>query len=137
MPRRNMNGERPDVYMEIQRVNGTLRIEGVRELSAANAQRFRDAVTAAIEPGFDVIEVDLSQTGYVDSCGLGALVWLYKLAESRNGEERAVVRLADPQPAVQQVIELTRMHHLFEIVLRNGERPVNFPLRAAAPLPAA
>jgi anti-anti-sigma regulatory factor len=29
-------------------------------------------------------------------------------------------RLLNPQPPVQQIFELTRMHHLFEIVQRSG-----------------
>ena len=32
------------------------------------------------------IDVDLSQTTFLDSCGLGTLVALYKTACSRNGD---------------------------------------------------
>jgi hypothetical protein len=35
-----------------------------------------------------------------------------------------VLRLLNPTPPVQQMFELTRMHHLFEIVRRNEEPAV-------------
>jgi len=48
----------------------------------------------------------------VDSCGLGALVALHKTAAARGG----VLRLINPTPPVQQILELTRMHRIFEII---------------------
>lgn len=108
--------------MQIQRHNGTLSVNGVRELSAANARSFRNEVCAALSAGLKTIEIELSQADHVDSCGLGALVSLYKAANdwSRNGDTVAV-RLLNPQPPVQQVFELTRMHLMFEIVLEQSK----------------
>jgi anti-sigma B factor antagonist len=60
------------------------------------------------------IESDLSQTMFLDSCGLGALISLHKTTCSRNG----LVRLINPTPPVQQILELTRMHRIFELVKR-------------------
>lgn len=105
--------------METQRKNGALRLSGIRELSAANARSFRLSVGAMLLPGLETIEIDLSQTRSVDACGLGALVSLYKTAvENRDG---VIIRLVDPAPAVRQMIELTRMHHLFEIKFSQDE----------------
>jgi anti-sigma B factor antagonist len=58
------------------------------------------------------IEIDLSQTRFVDSCGLGALIALHKTACDRKGW----MRLVNPTPAVQQILELTRLHRILEIV---------------------
>jgi anti-sigma B factor antagonist len=107
--------------MEIQLHDQTLNIRGLRELCAANARSIRDALCAAVAPGIATIEVDLSQLSFVDGCGLGALAALHRSASEQDNHINPVVRLLNPQPAVQQVIELTRMHHLFEIVSRNGE----------------
>ena len=107
--------------MEIHRQNGTLNVNGLRELSAANARSFRNEVCAVLAPELKSIEIDLSQASIVDSCGLGALVSLYKAANEHNRNGGVTVRLLNPQPPVQQVFELTRMHHLFEIVQKNGE----------------
>src|SRR5882672_4348937 len=107
--------------MEIQRQNGSLSVTGVRELSAANARSFRNEVCAVLAPGLKTIEIDLSQAGFVDSCGLGALISLYKAANEMNRQGSVRVRLLNLQPPVQQVFELTRMHHLFEIVPHHGK----------------
>lgn len=107
--------------MKIQQHSRTLKIAGLRELSAANAHSFRDEAAAALDPELEAVEIDFSETGLVDSCGLGALVSLYKAANHVNNNGGVTMRLVNPLPPVQQVFELTRMHHLFEIVRRNGE----------------
>jgi anti-sigma B factor antagonist len=106
--------------MNIERQNGTLNITGLRELCATNARSFRKEISAALYPELKTIQIDLSQAGFVDSSGLGALVSLYKAANQGNHNGGVTVRLLHPPTPVQQVFELTRAHHLFEIVLRNG-----------------
>jgi anti-sigma B factor antagonist len=100
--------------MKAQICGDTLTISGLKELGASNANSFRDHARAALTPAQKVIEIDLSETMFVDSCGLGALISLHKLACTRNGQ----VRLLSPTPPVQQILELTRMHRLFEIITR-------------------
>src|SRR5437773_10823024 len=98
--------------MKMQIQGDTLQISELNELGAANSNKFRDQARAALNDGQKNIEVDLSQTTFLDSCGLGALIALHKTACSRQG----TVRLLHPMPAVQQILELTRMHQIFEIV---------------------
>jgi len=98
--------------MKLQTTGNTLRISAVKELSATTANSFRDEARRAFEEGQLNIEVDLSQTATVDSCGLGALVGLHKTAAARGG----TLRLLNPNPAVQQILELTRMHRIFEVI---------------------
>ena len=97
--------------MRSQVVGDTLRILGVTQLAAANANAFRDWVREAFAETQKNIEIDLSETAFLDSCGLGALVELHKTACGRAGK----VRLLNPQPPVQQILELTRMNQIFEI----------------------
>src|SRR5438445_6827808 len=104
--------------MDIQRHNGTLSVSAVRELTAANARALRHEVCARLEPELRLIEIDLSQSTVVDSCGLAALVSVFKEANEKNDNGGIAVRLLNPQPAVRQMLELTRLHHLFEIVER-------------------
>jgi len=106
--------------MKIQRQNGTLTIGDILELSAVNARPFRNEICAAFSPGLKTVEIDLSQISFMDSCGVGALVSLYKAANDQGEKETVAVRLLNPQPPVRQVLELTRMHHIFEIVTHNG-----------------
>jgi anti-sigma B factor antagonist len=98
--------------MKVQADGETLNISGIKELGAANSQSFRDQVRGAMTDTHRNIEIDLSQTMFVDSCGLGALISLHKTTCSRSG----VVRLLNPTPPVQQILELTRMHRIFDIV---------------------
>jgi anti-anti-sigma factor len=107
--------------MQIQQTEHTLHIRGLCELNAVNAHAVRDALCAAIVPGLHAIEIDLSQLHFVDGCGLGALAALYRTATEADAADAPVIRLINPQPAVQQVIELTRLHHLFEITSRPEE----------------
>jgi anti-sigma B factor antagonist len=98
--------------MKMETQGNTLRIVAVKELGATNANAFRDWVRKALADGLRNIEIDLSQTTFLDSCGLGALVALHKTVCGRHGQ----LRLLHPQPPVLQILELTRMHRLFEIV---------------------
>ena len=90
----------------------TLRIYGVQELGAAHANEFRDEARRALNNGLKNVEVDLSETTFLDSSGLGALIALHKTACSRGGG----LRLLNPLPSVLQILELTRMHRIFDIV---------------------
>src|SRR5947208_17159351 len=74
--------------IKVQILGDTLNIEGVKELSAANANSFRDQVRGALAERSKNIDVDLSQTLFLDSCGLGALISFHKTARTRNGTRR-------------------------------------------------
>jgi anti-sigma B factor antagonist len=92
-----------------------LRVTGPDELNAANATPFRDQVRSALRDEHSQIDLDFSTTRFVDSSGLGALISLHKAMCGRQGR----VRVVNPTPQVQQILELTRMHRLFEIVTGN------------------
>jgi len=98
--------------MKIQNDGETLRVSEIPELGAVASTSFRDQVRSALKEGQKNIEVDLSQTTFIDSCGLGALIALHKTACSQKG----TVRLLNPRPPVQQILDLTRMHHIFQII---------------------
>jgi anti-sigma B factor antagonist len=98
--------------MKMEANGETLKVSGIKELGAANSQNFRDTVKGAMNEVHKNIQIDLSETTFVDSCGLGALISLHKTTCNRNG----IVRLMNPTPPVQQILELTRMHRIFEII---------------------
>ena len=87
-------------------------VSELSELGAANSNGFRDWVRSCLNEAQKNVEVDLSATDFIDSCGLGALIAIHKTATSRHG----TVRLVHPRPQVNQILELTRMHHIFDIV---------------------
>lgn len=101
--------------MEINRQNKTLSVTGLRELNSANAHSFHSSVATALSLDLQTIEIDLSQTQTVDGAGLGALVALFETANQQRKQDGVAIRLSNPRPSVQQIIELARLHHLFEV----------------------
>lgn len=99
--------------MRIQTPNPqTLEVTGLVELVAANAGQVRDAIRAALKPEQTRLHLDLSSMTFLDSSGLGALISLHKSLRAQNG----AVYLIKPAPSVNQILELTRLHRVFEVV---------------------
>ena len=84
--------------MKIENQGQCLKISEIVELTAVNSAHFRDEVFSA---------------RFMDSSGLGALFALYRATGQREG---VVLRLLNPMPEIQQLLELTQMQLLFEIV---------------------
>jgi anti-sigma B factor antagonist len=87
-------------------------VTGLLELVAANAAQVRDEIRAALPAATVNLDLDLSALTFLDSSGLGTLISLHKTLRSRNG----TVRLLKPAANVLQILELTRLHRVFEIV---------------------
>jgi anti-anti-sigma factor len=98
--------------MKFQPHANTLEVSGLTELNATNAGAFRDATRAALTDATTVVDVDLSLARFLDSSGLGALIALQKTLAGRGGR----VRLLNPTATTQQILELTRLHRILEIV---------------------
>jgi anti-sigma B factor antagonist len=101
--------------MKIANQGACFTISDLPELTAVNSTHFREEIRAALPESPVTVEVDLSDTRFVDSSGLGALFALYRAA-SQGGA--ATLRLLNPKPEIQQLLELTQMQQLFEIVQR-------------------
>ena len=115
--------------METTESGTVLTVAGLEELTAANADQFRNQVCAALD-GHTVVEIDLSRTKTMDCAGLGALIAVRHLTCCRNGG----VRLLGLTQAVQRLFDVVRAGCLFDIV--NVEAPENPSLgRSSASLP--
>ena len=101
--------------MKVENLGTCLCISEIAELTAVNSASFRDQVSAALPTAPAVIEIDLSETRFVDSSGLGALFALYRATAQRNA---VTLRLLNPRPEIRQLLELTQMQQLFEITAR-------------------
>src|SRR3954463_8523871 len=101
--------------MKIQNDGEKMRISDISELTAVNSGAFREEVRAALPESPELIEIDLSQTRFLDSSGLGALFALYR---STRQAKDVTLRLLNPTREVQQLLELTQMQQLFEISRR-------------------
>ena len=105
--------------MNIEETPEGIRITGLRELDDAQAGALIDGVRAALPAAPRVIEFDLSRLPAIDASGVGVLLEAHE-AVTRHGLA-PVWRLLNPAPAVRQLLELVRLHHVFEIVPPRGE----------------
>ena len=80
-------------------------------LTMAHAASHRHAIRDVIDGGHNRLVMDMSAVEFVDSSGLSVLVSALKAARSAEGD----IVISGPTLEVQALIELTRLHHLFEI----------------------
>ena len=81
------------------------------QLIVGNREALKQAVLGALEGGERRFRFDFSQTGYIDSSGLGVLVALSKKVRERGGE----MRLANLNDDLKTLFELTKLDTLFQI----------------------
>ena len=84
-------------------------VEG--QLIVGNRQELKQKVLDELEKGERKFLIDFTQTGYIDSSGLGVLVSLSKKIREHGGE----LRLADLNDDLQTLFELTKLDTLFQI----------------------
>lgn len=81
------------------------------KLVMSNAEAMRESLAALVDQGNRRIVIDLRLVGFVDSSGLAVLIALFK----RLSREQGQLVLLHPQNNVRALIELTRLHQLFDI----------------------
>ena len=86
-----------------------VKVEG--QLIVGNRQELKELVFAALDQGERRILIDFSQTGYIDSSGLGALVSISKRVREAGGE----LRLSGLNEDLRSLFELTKLDTLFAI----------------------
>ncbi|CAN5297721.1 STAS domain-containing protein [soil metagenome] len=97
-----------------QQSDGVIAITvGEKRLESGNVERFREAIEEACPARPGPVVVDLTAVEMIDSSGIGALLAVYK----RQAETGGRVILRGVQPAVVSVIELLRLHRVFDLEL--------------------
>lgn len=86
-----------------------LALEG--RLDASSAEDFKNGVQELIRDGRVNIVVDLGAVNFLDSSGLGSLVAALRSVNKLDGD----IKLASLQEPVRLIIELTRLHRVFDI----------------------
>ncbi|KNC15042.1 anti-sigma factor antagonist [Arthrobacter sp. RIT-PI-e] len=77
-------------------------------LNMVAAPKLREVIDGVVGAGAKRIVVNLADTSFMDSSGLGALIGCLKLARQSGGD----LRIAAVQPQVNMVLELTSMHRV-------------------------
>ena len=80
-----------------------------KRLDAVIAASFRDALVERIDQGQRNIVLDMAQVSFMDSSGLGAVVFILK-----HLGDKGRLRICRVTPAVMAVLKLTRMDRVFK-----------------------
>lgn len=90
-------------------------------LDAGNSKAFKNDVAPLLTRGARVV-LDLSQVKFVDSSGLGAMLYCLRQLTSVEGD----LKLCGMTKSVRALFELVRMHRVFEIFNTRDEAADSF-----------
>ena len=95
-----------DIEQTSQGSTAVLRLDG--RLNLVSAPTLRSSIDSVVAHGQTHLVVDLSEVGFIDSSGLGALVAGLKLARQAGGD----LRIAGAGEQVTTVLRLTNLDRL-------------------------
>jgi anti-sigma B factor antagonist len=81
------------------------------QLVVANRQEFKQAILEAMDGGARLVIADFTNSSYIDSSGLGALVSLSRRLREAGGD----LRLVGLNEDLRSLFELTRLDQLFPL----------------------
>ena len=87
------------------------------DLDLHTAPELREALTRAIDEGRNRLVVDLTETSYMDSSGLTALVVAHKRVRKLGG----LLVVVNVDPSIGRTFEITGLHLLFPLVRERSE----------------
>ncbi len=80
-------------------------------LDATTAREVREELAMIWRADVGDVTVDLSEVEFIDSSGMGSLLSMHRRLPEKHGP----VRLVNVRPAVQSVLELVRLHRVFDL----------------------
>jgi len=86
-----------------------VRLQG--SLTVSSAQHFFSQIVSQLQTGGIKFVVDLSETEFIDSTGLGTLIRCYKRIQEAGGR----MKLSDLPPRIWKTFELTRLDKILPI----------------------
>lgn len=107
---------------EVKKQGDVTVIDVAGQLIVGNRQELKQKVLEHLEAGGRKFLIDFSDTGYIDSSGLGVLVSLSKKIREQGGE----LRLANLNEDLRTLFELTKLDTLFHIANDRAEALASF-----------
>ena len=93
------------------RQNGVVVVRADGQLIVGNRHELKDLVARRLAAADRRFVIDFTNTGYIDSSGLGALVTMSKQVREHGGE----LRIAGLNDDLRALFELTKLDTLFNI----------------------
>src|SRR5262249_41644983 len=82
------------------------------QVTAANAAQLKTQIKDTIQREKCLLELDLADVSYMDSAGLGVMVFAYEQSKSQGGS----VRIHRPLAPVRELFQKTRFNQVLTIV---------------------
>jgi anti-sigma B factor antagonist len=87
----------------------------------------RETVHDLMERGFKRILLNLHEVGYLDSSGLGELVWTYTSVLGQGGQ----MKLLNPSKRVNDLLQMSKLSAVFDVQLDEASALHSFGERAS------
>lgn len=84
-------------------------VDTIGEMDLYNSYKLKELVNKMIEKGVKSIVLNLDQTEYIDSSGIGALIYIFSTTKKRDVH----CCLCGVRGTVKKVIELTKLTNYF------------------------
>ncbi len=97
--------------LEHRTLGGATLVSLPPRLVKADAPTVRDTLKDLIGQGQTNLVLDLGATDFADSSGLSVLISALNAAKAAGGD----VVLLNPTQPIRSLLELTRLHHVFQI----------------------
>lgn len=101
----------PELSVHTEHQDERIVLKPVGEIDAYTAPLLREGVLQATSDGATAVVVDLRETGFIDSTGLGVLITGLKSMKSRGGSFEIVCS----DPSILKILDLTGLSKVFEI----------------------
>lgn len=97
--------------MKVKTIEGVTVIETEERLDSLDGPRLKDVVQGLAQVKGIHLIIDMHQTIFIDSSGLGGLLSSLKTLIKMEGD----IRIARPSPQALTLLRLTRLQRVFEI----------------------
>jgi len=91
--------------------DGTVVLAVKGEIDLHTVPELREQLLGQLTTGTPIVVLDMADVSFIDSTGLSVLITALKRARSLGGD----VKLRTPSHQTYKVLELTRLHQVFEI----------------------
>jgi anti-sigma B factor antagonist len=97
-------------FLSEKNPNGIVVLTCPRQLTLKNSPELKQLFSQWIDAGEYKFVVDLTQTKYVDSSGLGAMVSRIAVCRSNHGD----VRIATAEPLIRDLLDVTNLNRILK-----------------------
>lgn len=100
-----------ELALSTRALPGCTVVEVDGEVDISSERQLRAYLAGVVERQPPLVIVDLARVGFLDSTGLGLLVWAFKRTQSTGGR----LCLAAPQAPVLKLLDLTSLDRLISV----------------------